>query len=50
MDSQDRRIKISIQDQDFPLRNAKRAVEKHLKESGLVYTILRPSIFRLKSS
>jgi uncharacterized protein YbjT (DUF2867 family) len=32
-------------DQDFPLRNAKRAVEKHLKESGLVYTILRPSMF-----
>ncbi|MGD0613396.1 MAG: SDR family oxidoreductase [Anaerolineales bacterium] len=32
-------------DRDFPLRNAKRAVEKHLKESGLVYTILRPSMF-----
>ncbi len=28
-------------DRDFPLRNAKRAVEKHLKDSGLVYTILR---------
>jgi uncharacterized protein YbjT (DUF2867 family) len=32
-------------DLDFPLRNAKRAVEKHLKDSGLVYTILRPSCF-----
>ena len=32
-------------DRDFPLRNAKRAVEQHLKESGLVYTILRPSMF-----
>ena len=32
-------------DRDFPLRNAKRAVEKHLKDSGLVYTILRPSMF-----
>ena len=32
-------------DRDFPLRNAKRAVEKHLKESGLIYTILRPSMF-----
>ncbi len=30
---------------DFPLRNAKRAVEKRLKESGLTYTILRPSCF-----
>lgn len=32
-------------DRDFPLRNAKRAAEQHLKESGLVYTILRPSDF-----
>jgi len=30
---------------DFPLRNAKRAVEKRLKASGLTYTILRPSYF-----
>ncbi len=30
-------------DNDFPLRNAKRAVEGRLKESGLVYTILRPT-------
>ena len=30
---------------DFPLCNAKRAVEKYLMESGLVYTILRPSYF-----
>jgi len=32
-------------DRDFPLRNAKRAVEQYLKASGLVYTILRPSYF-----
>lgn len=32
-------------DSDFPLHNAKRAVEKHLKASGLIYTILRPSMF-----
>ena len=32
-------------DQDFPLRNAKREVEKRLMESGLTYTILRPSCF-----
>jgi NADH dehydrogenase len=30
---------------DFPLRNAKRAVEGRLKESRLNYTILRPSYF-----
>jgi uncharacterized protein YbjT (DUF2867 family) len=30
---------------DFPLRNAKRSVEQHLKESGLAYTILRPTYF-----
>ena len=30
---------------DFPLRNAKRATEEHLKTSGLIYTILRPSYF-----
>ena len=30
---------------DFPLRNAKRAVERYLKASGLTYTILRPSCF-----
>jgi uncharacterized protein YbjT (DUF2867 family) len=30
---------------DFPLHNAKRAVEKHLKESGLAHTILRPGYF-----
>jgi uncharacterized protein YbjT (DUF2867 family) len=30
---------------DFPLRNAKRAAEQHLKESGLIYTILRPGYF-----
>lgn len=32
-------------DLDFPLRNAKREVEKHLKDSGLSCTILRPSCF-----
>ena len=32
-------------DLDSPLRNAKRAAEQHLKESGLNYTILRPSCF-----
>jgi uncharacterized protein YbjT (DUF2867 family) len=32
-------------DLDFPLRNAKRAVEQHLQQSGMVYTILRPSCF-----
>lgn len=32
-------------DLDFPLRNAKRAVEQRLKDSGLIYTILRPSYF-----
>ena len=30
---------------DFPLQNAKREVERKLQESGLVYTILRPSFF-----
>jgi uncharacterized protein YbjT (DUF2867 family) len=32
-------------DLDFPLRNAKRKVEKHLQESGITYTILRPGCF-----
>jgi uncharacterized protein YbjT (DUF2867 family) len=32
-------------DLDFPLRTAKRSVEEHLKQSGLTYTILRPSYF-----
>lgn len=32
-------------DLDFPLRNAKRKVERHLQESGLNYTILRPGCF-----
>ena len=32
-------------DNDFPLRNAKRAVEQRLRDSGLTYTILRPSYF-----
>jgi uncharacterized protein YbjT (DUF2867 family) len=32
-------------DVDFPLRNAKRKVEKYLQDSGMPYTILRPSCF-----
>ncbi len=32
-------------DLDFPLRNAKRATEQRLKDSGLTYTVLRPSYF-----
>jgi uncharacterized protein YbjT (DUF2867 family) len=32
-------------DLEFPLRNAKREVEQYLRESGLDYTILRPSCF-----
>jgi uncharacterized protein YbjT (DUF2867 family) len=39
-------ISLSSQmDLDFPLRNAKRKVEQYLKNSGLLYTILRPSYF-----
>ena len=30
-------------DRAFPFRDAKRAVERHLKQSGLAYTILRPT-------
>lgn len=30
---------------DYPLQRAKRAVERRLRESGLVHTILRPSYF-----
>jgi uncharacterized protein YbjT (DUF2867 family) len=32
-------------DNDFPLRNAKRTVERRLQHSGLTYTVLRPSYF-----
>jgi uncharacterized protein YbjT (DUF2867 family) len=32
-------------DREFPFRNAKRNVEQHLKASGLVYTILRPTFY-----
>jgi uncharacterized protein YbjT (DUF2867 family) len=32
-------------DLDFPLGRAKRAVEAHLMDSGMTYTILRPSCF-----
>lgn len=30
---------------DFPLQDAKRTVEEHLKQSGLTYTILQPTCF-----
>ena len=30
---------------DCPLHTAKRTVERHLRESGMTYTILRPSMF-----
>ena len=32
-------------DENFPLRNAKRATEQHLISSGMEYTILRPGYF-----
>ena len=32
-------------DRDFPFRNAKRAVERRLMESGLKWTILRPTFY-----
>lgn len=32
-------------DRDFPFRNAKREVERHLKASGLAFTILRPTFY-----
>jgi uncharacterized protein YbjT (DUF2867 family) len=32
-------------DLDFPLRNTKRKIERYLQESGMIYTILRPSCF-----
>jgi uncharacterized protein YbjT (DUF2867 family) len=32
-------------DRPFPLRDAKRAAEQHLRDSGMHYTILRPSFF-----
>ncbi|MCB9289776.1 MAG: SDR family oxidoreductase [Lewinellaceae bacterium] len=32
-------------DEDIPLRNAKRAIEQYLRQSGMAYTILRPSCF-----
>lgn len=32
-------------DLDFPLRNAKRAVEQRVRDSGVTYTILRPSYY-----
>ena len=36
---------FSEMDGAFPLQDTKRAVEAHLRESGLVYTILRPTCF-----
>lgn len=32
-------------DLDFPLRNAKRTVEQRVRDSGVTYTILRPSYY-----
>ena len=32
-------------DREFPFRNAKRDVERHLTASGLAYTILRPTFY-----
>lgn len=32
-------------DRDFPLRNAKRRIEAHVRASGMTWTILRPSFF-----
>ena len=38
-------ISFSSMPGEFPLQTAKRAVEKHLVESGLNYTILQPTYF-----
>jgi uncharacterized protein YbjT (DUF2867 family) len=38
-------ISFPNMDVEFPLQNAKRDVEQHLKESGLNYTILQPTFF-----
>jgi uncharacterized protein YbjT (DUF2867 family) len=38
-------ISFPQSDLEFPLQTAKRAVEEHLKSSGLTYTILQPAIF-----
>ena len=43
--SQFKLISFSPSAIDFPLQAAKRAVEEHLKQSGLTYTILQPSCF-----
>jgi len=36
---------VTNTDINFPLQDAKRAVEQKLKDSGMIYTILRPSYF-----
>lgn len=38
-------ISFPNMDVEFPLQNAKRDVEQHLKECGLNYTILQPTFF-----
>jgi len=38
-------VSFSPSANEFPLQDAKRAVEEHLKQSGLNYTILQPSVF-----
>ena len=38
-------ISFSGMNVEFPLQTAKREVERHLKESGMTYTILQPTFF-----
>jgi uncharacterized protein YbjT (DUF2867 family) len=38
-------ISFSGMNVEFPLQTAKREVERHLKESGMAYTILQPTFF-----
>jgi uncharacterized protein YbjT (DUF2867 family) len=38
-------ISFSSMNVEFPLQTAKREVERHLKESGMPYTILQPTFF-----
>ena len=39
-------ISFPEQQEDFPLQSAKRTVEARLRESGLDYTVLRPTFFQ----
>ena len=38
-------VSFPVMAASFPLQDAKRAVEARLRESGLTYTILRPTYF-----